>query len=209
MKKILFLSILFIINIFGFGQSYFMIENLYVEPENPDTRDTVSVILSGVLADSGSRIDTTYSYTEGFEVFINVESSSTGGFQVTSDRDEGVQIGFLNAGSYHINLILDGAMDNINDTSQYYFEVTPYAQIPEQESNTLPFVFYPNPCKDFLFTRNQSSLIKTVDVFDLEGKMIQSFTHVFEIDISSYPPGVYILRGNTTAKSFTQKIVKQ
>lgn len=81
--------------------------------------------------------------------------------------------------------------------------------IGENELQNL-FSIYPNPVKDVLTIKSDSSHeITFLTIFNLLGEMILSKTENFnQIDLSSLRSGVYFLKVNTDAGIITMKLVK-
>ena len=66
--------------------------------------------------------------------------------------------------------------------------------------------FYPNPT-DSKVTFSQA--IEKVEVIDLTGKTIFTFSNAREINIESLPAGAYYLRLTNDEKTIMQKVIKQ
>ena len=66
--------------------------------------------------------------------------------------------------------------------------------------------FYPNPTDSKV---NFSQAIEKVEVIDLTGKVIFTFTNVRTINIESLPSGAYYLRLTNDDKTIMQKVIKQ
>ena len=66
--------------------------------------------------------------------------------------------------------------------------------------------FFPNPTKDKI---TFSQAIEKVEVIDLTGKTILTFSNVRTINIESLPAGAYYLRLTNEEKTSLQKVIKQ
>jgi hypothetical protein len=66
--------------------------------------------------------------------------------------------------------------------------------------------FFPNPTKSEI---TFSQAIEKVEVIDLTGKAILTFTNAKTINIESLPAGVYYLRLTNEEKTSLQKVIKQ
>ena len=66
--------------------------------------------------------------------------------------------------------------------------------------------FYPNPTNSKI---NFSQAIEKVEVIDLTGKAILTFTNAKTINIESLPSGAYYLRLTNDEKTIMQKVIKQ
>lgn len=206
MKKSSLIILFFIVGFFAYSQSYFVIEELQINPEYPSSKDTIKVTLSGFLVDSGSRIDTSFAYMEENEVFINLNCSSTGGYQVTSDHEEEIFLGVFSAGSYHINFTGNYFMNNIEEPSVYDFNVSQFAIVEELAYNHS--AVYPNPTSGAVFLKNNGHKVSKIHLINLQGQLIESFDHSRNFDISDYPKGVYTILIYYQNTIIQQKIVK-
>lgn len=70
---------------------------------------------------------------------------------------------------------------------------------------------YPNPVSGFLNLQIPSSdgNISSVSLWDMSGRNIMKFDHIDDsrIDLSSLPPGIYIVQVKTRTKLFSEKVV--
>ena len=87
------------------------------------------------------------------------------------------------------------------------FSVATFAQDGKQQVDALGF--YPNPVSNGkVYITSKTSLDKEVLIFDVLGKkVLQTTISSRELNISSIPPGVYIIKiteGDTTA---TRKLI--
>ncbi|WP_298903612.1 T9SS type A sorting domain-containing protein [uncultured Psychroserpens sp.] len=81
--------------------------------------------------------------------------------------------------------------------------------VNEFEDNTIHI--YPNPSAD-LININTQSVIKYIDVYDLQGRRVRSlFPNLAQmtIDISNLTDGIYFIKVKTTKGEHLEKIVKQ
>ena len=79
--------------------------------------------------------------------------------------------------------------------------------VNDQNQNTISV--YPNPTSDYLnITSNKS--VDTVSIYSAEGKLLQTINgNTTQIDISSYPKGVYLVTIQSGKITKTQKVVKK
>jgi hypothetical protein len=77
------------------------------------------------------------------------------------------------------------------------------------EIDFVEFWAYPNPAKDFINLKVFDNAVTTAKLFDLMGRQIDQFFldggRNYQIDLSSYTPGVYLLQVGASSK----RIVKQ
>jgi len=78
--------------------------------------------------------------------------------------------------------------------------------------NTQTFIIYPNPTKDLITINAQKSKIQTVELIDLNGKSVIKKainTHVFQLDLTFFSEGIYILKiCNSENMSTLHRVVK-
>ena len=75
-----------------------------------------------------------------------------------------------------------------------------------QETEVEEIVFYPNPTKGLI---SFSKTIERIEVVDISGKILLSFSNVREINIGDLPFGSYLLRLHSNENSVLRKIVKE
>ena len=80
---------------------------------------------------------------------------------------------------------------------------------PQSGSNDVALGFYPNPVNTGkIYITSKTNLDKEIMIFDVLGKkVLQTTISAKELNISSIPPGVYIIKiteGDTTA---TRKLI--
>ena len=75
-----------------------------------------------------------------------------------------------------------------------------------QETELEEIVFYPNPTKGLI---SFSKSIEKIEVVDISGKILLSFSNVREINIGDLPEGSYLLRLHSNENSVLRKIVKE
>ena len=75
-----------------------------------------------------------------------------------------------------------------------------------QETELEEIVFYPNPTKGLI---SFSKSIEKIEIVDISGKILLSFSNVREINIGDLPEGSYLLRLHSNENSVLRKIVKE
>ena len=82
--------------------------------------------------------------------------------------------------------------------------------VVEHESNPR-MKFYPTPVKENL-TIESSGSIKNLELFDFQGRLIKRIeinAGLYNLDMSSFSQGIYLIRVYTSAGNFMQKIIKR
>jgi uncharacterized repeat protein (TIGR01451 family) len=69
---------------------------------------------------------------------------------------------------------------------------------------------YPNPVNDRLHLDLPSGLnLNSINLFDIQGKLVKSFEYQPELDFSRLQQGIYILKLNTDRGNYHRKIIKE
>ncbi|AZA98412.1 T9SS C-terminal target domain-containing protein [Chryseobacterium joostei] len=109
--------------------------------------------------------------------------------------------------SFAINTFVLLGNTNIAKTISY-LETETLSTI-DLDSRKAEISVYPNPSTDYITLRSKEE-IKKVIVSSLEGKIILNAENSRSIDVSKFPKGVYILRGEfKNGSSFSKKIIKK
>ena len=146
----------------------------------------------------------------GYNVEVSVNDETFGSVAVESDCSTGTLTATANEG-YRFVIWNDGNTDNprtVALTSDTAFTAI-FALIDESsllEAETESISFFPNPTKSEI---TFSQAIEKVEVIDLTGKAILTFTNAKTINIESLPAGVYYLRLTNEEKTTMQKVIKQ
>ena len=142
------------------------------------------------------------------EVFVNDETF--GSVAVESDCSTGTLTATANEGYVFLSWN-DGNTENprvVSLTSDTSF-VANFALIDESsllEAEIEEISFFPNPTKSEI---TFSQAIEKVEVIDLTGKTIFTFSNVRTINIESLPAGAYYLRLTNDEKTTMRKVIKQ
>lgn len=89
--------------------------------------------------------------------------------------------------------------------------ITVYTELGVSDINNAEFAYYPNPVKDILNISGKSNVSK-IEIFELSGKQILSQTaHAknVQLDLTSVPSGVYIVKVTSDKITETFKIIKK
>lgn len=79
------------------------------------------------------------------------------------------------------------------------------------EVNQQPILIYPNPSKEFLNIKAKDNSQFSLKIFNTLGAIVYSGTQKsdFQLSISDWTNGIYLIQINTISNSFTQKFIKQ
>ncbi|MFN0213863.1 MAG: multicopper oxidase domain-containing protein, partial [Saprospiraceae bacterium] len=128
------------------------------------------------------------------------------------------EIKFHHAYMYHCHILPHE--DNIGGGMMRQFVVTDdhgYCppMVDNEEQSSLPSMdLFPNPTEGSLFLRGHSTLPSTVNIFDLQGRVVRTqeiaaFEGNVAIDIEGIANGLYLLQWRTDRSAVTGKIVVQ
>ena len=77
------------------------------------------------------------------------------------------------------------------------------------DQNRVDISIFPNPTSDFVHITSNKP-IEAVSIYSAEGKLIQTLNgNATQIDISSYPKGVYLVTIQSGKITKTQKVIKK
>ena len=146
----------------------------------------------------------------GYNVEVSVNDETFGSVAVESDCSTGTLTATANEG-YRFVIWNDGNTDNprtvalTSDTSfTAIFALIDESSLLEAEAESISF--FPNPTKSEI---TFSQAIEKVEVIDLIGKAILTFTNAKTINIESLPAGAYYLRLTNNDKAIMRKVIKQ
>lgn len=109
-------------------------------------------------------------------------------------------------------VFLRGSMDDVMlwDRELTASEITSFCQVSSVEENTLgAIVVYPNPLNDVLKIKSNGVQIRSISVFDSEGKLILEKTQDFDsINLETLTRGVYFVKIQDENSANTYKVVK-
>ena len=147
----------------------------------------------------------------GYNVEVSVNDETFGSVAVESDCSTGTLTATANEG-YRFVIWNDGNTDNprtVALTSDTAFTAI-FALIDEsslaEDAEFAEISLYPNPTSSKV-SFNQT--IEKVEVIDLSGKTLFTFSNANSINIESLPSGAYYLRLTNNDKAIMQKIIKE
>jgi hypothetical protein len=159
---------------------------------------TWNMFFAGRISESGYNV----------EVFVNDETF--GSVAVESDCSTATLTATANEGYVFLSWN-DGNTDNprvvslTSDTSfTAIFALIDESSLLEAEAESISF--FPNPTKSEI---TFSQAIEKVEVIDLTGKTIFTFSNAKTINIESLPAGVYYLRLTNNDKAIIRKAIKE
>jgi hypothetical protein len=206
MKKFFFVFVLAFCVSTGFGQVYFSVDDIFLNPDNPTTHDSVKIVLSGNLSSTGAYVDTAFFEIIDHEVNITVNCNTYGGFQVIVEYEKIINLGLLPSGDYHINLSGEFFDDQVSDPNQYLFNVSGFSGV-HQEKKVNQINIFPNPSSG-VFHFDDSD-IASIELYNNTGKLLFSIEQKNTIDIRHLPDGVYFIKTYKDNQVFYNKLLKK
>lgn len=183
-------------------------ERLYLNGPLVDTKTLCCTLSSNALRKATSRITSTTKITRAkvdYQTYGNIILKS--GFKVSDGAKFKGTI--LACRSSNTNGSLRSA-DIFDDFDYEEFEINPeITEIDDAVSEASGIEIYPNPTDGLLYI-NSSSTINKVIVADMTGKIIMDVnggSDKVELDLSSNPKGIYVLKVISEDDSIVEKIV--
>ncbi len=146
----------------------------------------------------------------GYNVEVSVNDETFGSVAVESDCSTGTLTATANEG-YRFVIWNDGNTDNprtvalTSDTAfTAIFALIDESSLLEAEAESISF--FPNPTKSEI---TFSSTIESIEVIDLTGRCVLTFSNAREINIESLPAGAYYLRLTNNDKAIMRKVIKE
>lgn len=100
---------------------------------------------------------------------------------------------------------------NNGECESQLLAITVYTELGVSDISKAEFAYYPNPVKDFLNISGKSKVSK-IEIFELSGKQILSKNadnQNVQLNLSSLPSGVYIIKVTSAKTTETFKIIKK
>ena len=140
----------------------------------------------------------------------NISAPATTGDNIV-DNIEKVEIN--NAiGNYTIQISHKGSLSGSNQ--QYSLIISGYDQVilDNLDFSKNNFSVYPNPTNSVISVDFDDNIITSYVLYDIQGREVLSenklFNDSFDIDLSSFNSGIYLLKIATDKGDFTQKVIK-
>ena len=146
----------------------------------------------------------------GYNVEVSINNDVWGSVAIESDCSTATLTATANEGYEFINWN-DGNTENprivalsSDTTFTAIFAEINESSLMDVEHSELSF--YPNPTNSKI---TFSSMIESIEVIDLTGKTILTFSNAREINIESLPSGAYYLRLTNNDKAIMRKVIKE
>lgn len=119
--------------------------------------------------------------------------------------------------AYYLKYILYICINHFYDMTKKYFYITlfvllfslvGFAQESKSQTNDV-LGFYPNPVSNGkIYITSKTALEKEILIFDVLGKkVLQTTTSSKELNITTIPPGVYIIKISEGDSTATRKLI--
>ena len=151
---------------------------------------------------------------------VSVKSIQT--FGLSSVRADSVRLGTFSPLSIKgiYTLVLRNGQDGndfimpcaleFSKTDTLYIDVDTHSYVGIPENESINFTLYPNPAKQILNIKSNTTGVKTVSVFTLSGIKLDAFTfkdYETSLNIEAYKSGVYILQLSSNQNISTQRFI--
>ena len=154
---------------------------------------------------SVTRMKTVQNVTLNYGIFTGVGTGTQTAYTYYYNNGT-TSIPLLRSGNTQINVALLGVNENITDIELYNGN---NLSTSTTEKITEKIQIAPNPAADLLHIFGNGSLIKSVTITDLNGRVILSARDTDAIDVSGIQKGVYFARITTDAGASIQQFIKQ
>jgi hypothetical protein len=98
--------------------------------------------------------------------------------------------------------------DLLNLLPQLIAITNPVTSVPKVAESENDIHIYPNPATDKVHVGNANSKIKSIILYNLQGKLVQEF-FTNDFSVSSLNNGIYFIRIQTDKSTYTGKLVKK
>ncbi|WP_055442350.1 T9SS type A sorting domain-containing protein [Lacinutrix himadriensis] len=208
----------------------FGVENAIIDPTEPLTIDVViysaTVDLPGaalteiarvpvpiVDADAGTikTVPIVATVTTNYLVStIEIPDSATAQFSLASNNLGQSAPTYISSAGCSINSPTD--MANVGSgfpDVHILMSVRDFVTLSIDDNSLEAISVYPNPTKDFIhINMANTDSIEKVELFDITGKSVLSFTNTTKINISNLSNGIYMLHIKTDKGSINKKVIK-
>ena len=177
---------------------------------------TFNLITGGLTLDANTwyRLGLAYDYNTGdvtwkesTGLFYGGVTAASSGFDLT-DCDFAVSSGSVTGGAQNAasNQML---VDNVTVTA---VSTESLLGVKSQVANK-DFTVFPNPTKDFINVTNGGSSINTIEISDLNGRVVKSVYALdssnVQVSVSDLSVGVYMMKINSDKGTTTKKVIKE
>jgi len=155
-----------------------------------------------------NNFNTTYNTTKTIN---DIKMVTYNTYPATSDFDPLNNAGLLNknvsytTGQYGADLYFEST-DTLHDGELYAYLETDVLETGESSVHSLNI--YPNPVKDILHVTLNNSGLKSVTIYDLNGRQVSVTKGNNDVDVSQLPKGNYVVRVESDKEVKSFKIIK-
>lgn len=187
---------------------YYWFPSLAVFPDN--TAPVVSnTFPSQVTASSATAIDlkTLVSDEDSFgsSIIKSVKSNSNPSV-VSADINANEELVLTPIGSGAADIVI--SFNSNGKVVEKTLKVNSIAStLATAEVKKIEFSIYPNPVADVLYIKTQEKVI-SIAVYDISGKLINTQFNNGQVNVSTLPKGMYILKATTDKAVYQQKLIK-
>tara|TARA_Y100001954_G_scaffold217829_1_gene250358 strand:+ start:1665 stop:2309 length:645 start_codon:yes stop_codon:yes gene_type:complete len=211
MSRSLYLLILCVFSVFILGQN--TIDNIYIEPANPTSLDSIKVYADLTFHSSGCGLDNKYFSIAGNAISASTHHCLGMAMAICSTKDT-FMIGPLPDGAYTFDLSLTSGFGNIpctpgiavDDIKTYDFNVGNVVAL-NQDKKVVDF-YYSNRGDVINILLPQRALYR-LSLYELNGKCLKRFEVVndyFMLNVSEIVSGIYIMQVSSVNLNYTSRL---
>lgn len=98
--------------------------------------------------------------------------------------------------------------DLLNLLPQLIAITNPFTSVPQVSESENTISVYPNPATDIVHVSSTKSKIKSIKLYNLQGKFVQAF-FTNDFSVSNLAEGIYFVTLQTDKSTFTRKLIKK
>jgi hypothetical protein len=210
----IFLFLGLLINASSYSQSCcpYVTIPLKIVPDSPTDIDSVKIITTVTLSTQGNKLQSNFEIDNDTIKIKSCYSSSP--LTVAPTILNTLKIGQLYTGKYIIHFFA-----SINDSSNSCtykngqsridsFSVSMVSSLFEISKASFSLQISPNPVSSILHINTLEKNYE-IEVFDLTGKLYLNNISKHELDVSTFPKGIYLLRLKNEKSSVVKKFMKE
>ena len=211
MSRSLYLLSLCVFSAFILGQN--TIDNIYIEPANPTSLDSIKVYADLTFHSSGCGLDNKYFSVAGNAISASAHHCLGMAMAICSTKDT-FMIGPLPDGAYTFDLTLTSGFGNVpctpgvavDDIKTFDFNVGNVVGL-NQDNNVVDF--YSTNRGDIINILLPKRALYRFSLYDLNGKCLKDFEVVndcFKLNVSEIVSGIYIIQVSSVNLTYTNRL---
>jgi hypothetical protein len=210
-KKILLVLIFAIImNLSLISQICCAIQDMQIFPQLPSDNDSIGLVYAYMFPQLPCSLNYSDINVNYFQIFVFAKYN-VGVATSPCNQTDTLQIGNLDIGNYELILTIQGTHcpDSIYCRDTLYFTVDTLSGFLNENFSERTLNVYPNPAHGEIYLEYPKDfLIAKIKLYAITGRLVKTFPkEEKQLNISSLPPGLYILYVEANGKKFREKII--